>query len=1276
MKKILVSTLVVLTLLFSMVTVVSAANSVPTEPELRMHVPTMNDDGTEYIQVVTKDEPFGYFASDWIWVQLYMYYPDGSTKLVDPSDLWLTPGLEFDMIEEDGFVNLHTTKVGLSSVGYTENGVDYTVSFNLVYPYVGMYCAMPFNADTLVDPVIVKGENHVFYIVLSPDMQAEGCVMTNIYNFVDPDVYNESITNVADVELSSDGTYAKITLTDADADGYYHFQADVVDSNTNSYRGRWGRTVILENEMPRLYFCWVDENDNTKSYEINLSQPKTNWYTIPGYSMWSAFFFGTKSEIRSGAVEPLSIEELDFHTDLSAEYIEGREGYSVPSHVLEVRSLGFNTTGISYTNKGKTYSVDIISDLPEFGVYSESTVSQSAYVYPYNPFVFTDSNRTMYVLPIDKDEMTIKSFLGWNQSEAENFFDVSIASDGSYATITVKDGVIISNLSFYGDFEIAYADGRTRTEFVWFKVKYGQPLLMYRALEWDDQNECWYEPSDALFNIRVNTYAGDSCPVQFYYGTEDDYVKVGIERLSFPADVLRAYKEDGVIRLEGVGFDESGVITYTNSNGDTVTMPVTVNQPMCALYSSPVASKSTYLGHEITLGGADSPYVYLVASADYIISSIKYVRNNDTWENATNQFIIEISADRTYAKVSPNPNNMPSGGDYYEFLIINQYGGHCGWYFKLNRGDTSKLATPVNLVWHKQYDMWYYNNNLTLHTEERMGAMGFEVHGLCQNRFEVEVYSLADGYTRPVIEGNWGFSDREERTHFSVTDFIYANLPSGTYKFRIRSEGDNTLYRSSDWSALSPEYTYQKPAQQLVAPDTSKLKWMKDDWGRYIATWSLDDGKQSGAGYFEVQFYHTDEYGNKCSNNGSFDISADDYWGNDYYEAWLHDEVLEEFGAVNYYFKVRVIPADITKYRISEWSGFSPALDIRNITDVVNNKLTNLLPTTNTSTSVQDVQDALVNETADIRAAMAADLELSGGASSGTLDLIKQLENSVSDNVDQKVDAKNSAPQAIKDIAKGVTMLGATLNLADKNPESGKTPTVTLELDAPKEGIVIDEQQHNAVQFSMKLNGAIDKDDKTDAGQQLIVPVVIDMPVPAGINPDFLVILHKLWNGTIEQMWPYVYWNADSQNWYARFVVDSFSDFALLEYNFGFGVDKVNKHIGDAPFAIVASGNAEGSLVTYSSSNPEVATVDEKTGEVTVHAGGTVTITATASATEVYPETECSYTLTVTELVTVQDVLMAIDCRMNGNYNAKYDCNNDGVINLIDILSVVAKLVK
>ena len=70
----------------------------------------------------------------------------------------------------------------------------------------------------------------------------------------------------------------------------------------------------------------------------------------------------------------------------------------------------------------------------------------------------------------------------------------------------------------------------------------------------------------------------------------------------------------------------------------------------------------------------------------------------------------------------------------------------------------------------------------------------------------------------------------------------------------------------------------------------------------------------------------------------------------------------------------------------------------------------------------------------------------------------------------------------------------------------------------------------------------------------------------------------------------------------------------------------------DPPFAdhftLTVTGMAEGSTVTYESSEPAVATVDG-TGKVTIKGAGTAIITAKASATEDYDEAAVTCTLTV-----------------------------------------------
>ena|GEM_PF-1120681 len=79
-----------------------------------------------------------------------------------------------------------------------------------------------------------------------------------------------------------------------------------------------------------------------------------------------------------------------------------------------------------------------------------------------------------------------------------------------------------------------------------------------------------------------------------------------------------------------------------------------------------------------------------------------------------------------------------------------------------------------------------------------------------------------------------------------------------------------------------------------------------------------------------------------------------------------------------------------------------------------------------------------------------------------------------------------------------------------------------------------------------------------------------------------------------------------------------------------YGSGSVNKTYGDAAFTNELTHTGDGT-VTYSSSNPAVATVDENSGEVTVAGVGNTTIKATVADSNnySYDSKEASYTLTV-----------------------------------------------
>ena len=83
-----------------------------------------------------------------------------------------------------------------------------------------------------------------------------------------------------------------------------------------------------------------------------------------------------------------------------------------------------------------------------------------------------------------------------------------------------------------------------------------------------------------------------------------------------------------------------------------------------------------------------------------------------------------------------------------------------------------------------------------------------------------------------------------------------------------------------------------------------------------------------------------------------------------------------------------------------------------------------------------------------------------------------------------------------------------------------------------------------------------------------------------------------------------------------------------IQSNFQFASGLISKTYGDDSFTMTATGAAEGSTVSYESSDTNVATVDNA-GKVTIVGAGEATITATAAETADYVSANAAYTLTV-----------------------------------------------
>nr|WP_325194980.1 hypothetical protein [uncultured Oscillibacter sp.] len=444
--------------------------------------------------------------------------------------------------------------------------------------------------------------------------------------------------------------------------------------------------------------------------------------------------------------------------------------------------------------------------------------------------------------------------------------------------------------------------------------------------------------------------------------------------------------------------------------------------------------------------------------------------------------------------------------------------------------DLPQLATPTKLTWGRDYD-WNADTY-----QEVPGYISWKRESPTQNKYQTIVYSRETGKKVSSMWTDYGFSDTSP--YFSSTQFIEGywyddyganddyNFDSGTYYFTVQALGDGTEYSDSE-IATSPDWTYTKPTAILATP--TGLYWN----GRE-SHWS-PPADMSDVGGYVVEYYWYDAESQKYISVGGTSCLGSYSLSDESPEDYLEDYCIEEYGAGQYYFRVRILSRDITKVRSSLWSELSPVYNLTDVSAGIDSTLDSLLDSYDTGGDLTDDEKTALKEelwetdTDSLDVSMAADQ-----TNSGTVSKIEALENLVGGQAE--VSVSDDAPAGLT--SSNISIIGANLNTEGD-------AKATLNVSAPSKDAVIPELYNNTVQFSMKLDGV----NETEQGQELKVPVKITMPVPDGIDPDFLVLLHFHSDGTYEEIeFPYIF--EENGQTFVSFVVTSFSDFAFAQRAF------------------------------------------------------------------------------------------------------------------------------
>ena len=560
------------------------------------------------------------------------------------------------------------------------------------------------------------------------------------------------------------------------------------------------------------------------------------------------------------------------------------------------------------------------------------------------------------------------------------------------------------------------------------------------------------------------------------------------------------------------------------------------------VFTGPIALSTPVVTYDKNLGILQWSYIdaarsyqvtILCAPSDGGEAEVVYSGTKGSWESSM-RFLPDVSGTYTFRVVAKGDGGFCGDSQAGTDTVDLTAGG--------------KLGIATELTWGRIYDgSSTTGSGVTVHEwSDVIGGISWK-RGLDLGFYWVTFYKVVEG-GEDLEVGSMGAGCGSDNPNLYTSEWEFVSmsynpdrefplLDSGDYYFTVQARGEGK-YQDGD-VAVSPIFTYTKPEAQLE-PITG-LKWNAGG----IMTWDVPANAERYLGYETYIYYAETPDGERERVGGT---SARDFHTQDQLWDWM----IEAYGEGCYWFSIRGLSADINRWKNSEVSPLCGPYELGNVSQQVNQGLSGLLDglkggsgdseggegeggstpeTVPASTVAQAIQDQ-VNESGLTMRDLANSMTADDGAQGGTLELITKLEEltgvtttvSVAEEIEETFDMT------------AVSVVGAGLN-------AGSGEEVTLSIGKADKGVVIPTQYNNTVQFSMHLEDGEDADPDT-LGQQLAIPVSITLPVPTGINPAFLVVLHYLESeDRYEEIHPYIY--RENGSWYASFAVTSFSDFAL-----------------------------------------------------------------------------------------------------------------------------------
>lgn len=375
-----------------------------------------------------------------------------------------------------------------------------------------------------------------------------------------------------------------------------------------------------------------------------------------------------------------------------------------------------------------------------------------------------------------------------------------------------------------------------------------------------------------------------------------------------------------------------------------------------------------------------------------------------------------------------------------------------------------------------------------------------------------KLYLFRDGTTVLL----WSDSSSAAGTVSICTDFSIGQ--SGTYTYQVEvfpygEEEDDDL-SSGYVSEVSPSFVYTRPDAQVGVPknitctSTGLVSWDEVDnacdYGTYL--YYADDSDRTGYRFV---------IGNTVGVFYGRETLSDDY--SDYLAS-----------GYDYYVRVRAYSSNINQYANGDYSDYIP-VNATSASDSVNGELGDSMDDLTVETA-KDAVAAVKEAYAD--AEKKKELQVAMQTDEDTQSMISELEEKYQEALGGVTTGFNPGDTGID--TSGMKLLGAALNAT----ESGKiTFNMSKADEETRKDLLTNTRYTNAIVLDFDLEGA-----GISKGQALDIPVTVTMPVPEGMNPSAMTVLHYNADGTYETL--LVRQNSDGT---ISFTVTHFSYFAFVE---------------------------------------------------------------------------------------------------------------------------------